>query len=79
VEGGCKGEGGGAAKCGEMGGGGLAAKKREKRGAATRVLWEKETTPQMSPDFASNGPQHFPSSTHRISTFGQHCFWDITG
>jgi hypothetical protein len=32
VEGGCKGEGGGAAKCGERGGGGLAAKKREKGG-----------------------------------------------
>jgi hypothetical protein len=53
---------------------GLAAKKREKRGATTRVLWEKETTPQMSPDFASNDPQPFPSSTHRRSTFGQHFF-----
>jgi hypothetical protein len=71
VEGGCKGEWGGAAKCGERG---LAAKKREKMGATTRVLWEKETTPQMSPDFASNGPQPFPSSTHRRSTFGQHFF-----
>jgi hypothetical protein len=59
--------------------GGLAAKKREKKeGATTRVLWEKETTPQMSPHFASNGPQPFPSSTHRRSTFGQHFFWDIT-
>jgi hypothetical protein len=73
VEGGCKGEGGGAAKGGERGGG-LAANKREKGGATTRVLWKKETTPQMSPDFASNGPQLFPSSTHRRSTFGQHFF-----
>jgi hypothetical protein len=54
--------------------GGLAAKKRERGGATTRVLWEKETTPQMSPDFASNGPQPFPSSTYRRSTFGQHFF-----
>jgi hypothetical protein len=52
----------------------LAANKREKGGATTRVLWKKETTPQMSPDFASNGPQLFPSSTHRRSTFGQHFF-----
>jgi hypothetical protein len=29
-------------------------------------------TPQMTSDFASNGPQPFPSSTHRRSTFGQH-------
>jgi hypothetical protein len=64
-----QGEGGGAAKGGEKGG--LAAKKREKRGATTRVLWEKEMMHQMSPDFASNGPQLFPSSTHRRSTFGQ--------
>jgi hypothetical protein len=28
----------------------------------------------MSPDFASNGPQLFPSSTHRRSTFGQYFF-----
>jgi hypothetical protein len=62
VEGGCKGEGGGAAM------------KREGGGATTTVLWEKETTPQMSPNFASNGPQLFPSSTHRRSTFGQHFF-----
>jgi hypothetical protein len=57
-----------------VGKGGLAAKEREKRGATTRVLWEKETTPQMSPDFASNGLQPFPSSTHRRSTFGHHFF-----
>jgi hypothetical protein len=43
-------------------------------GAKTRVLWGKETTPQMSPDFASNDPQLFPSSTHRRSTFGQYFF-----
>jgi hypothetical protein len=72
VEGGCKGEGGGAAKCGERGG--WQPRKGKKWGATTRVLWEKETTPQMSPDFASNGPQPFPSSTHRRSTFGQHFF-----
>jgi hypothetical protein len=66
-----QGEGGGAAKGGEKGG--LAAKK-EKKGVTTRVLWEKETTPQMSPNFASNGQQPFPSSTHRRSTFGQHFF-----
>jgi hypothetical protein len=34
----------------------------------------KETTPQMSSDFASNGPQPFPTFTHRRSTFGQHFF-----
>jgi hypothetical protein len=71
VEGGCKGKGEGRPRVGK---GGVAAKKREKRGATTRVLWEKETTPQMSPDFASNGPQLFPFSTHRRSTFGQHFF-----
>jgi hypothetical protein len=74
VEGGCKGEGGGAAKCGERGGGGVGGQEKGKRGATTRVLWEKETTPHMSHDFASNGPQPFPSSTHRRSTFGQHFF-----
>jgi hypothetical protein len=62
VEGGCKGKGEGRPSKGKKG------------GATTRVLWEKETTPQMSPDFASNGPQPFPSSTHRRSTFGQHFF-----
>jgi hypothetical protein len=29
-------------------------------------------TPEMTSDFASNGPQPFPSSTHQRSTFGQH-------
>jgi hypothetical protein len=42
-------------------------------------LWEKETTPQMTSIFASNGPQPFTSSTHQRLTFGQHFFWDITG
>jgi hypothetical protein len=68
----------GAAIQGEKGG--VAAKRgggREK-GWPPRVLWEKETTPQMTSDFASNGPQPFLSSTHRRSTFGQHFFWDIT-
>jgi hypothetical protein len=57
-----------------MGGEGVASQ-GEKRGVAAkrggrekgwppRVLWEKETTPQMTYDFASNGPQPFPSSTH---------------
>jgi hypothetical protein len=73
VEGSCKGEGGGAAKCGERGVGGQ-EKGKKGGGATTRVLWEKETTPQMSPDFASNGPQPFPSSMHRRSVFGQHFF-----
>jgi hypothetical protein len=41
-------------------------------------LWEKETTPQMTSIFASNGPQPFTSSTHQRLTFGQHFFWDIT-
>jgi hypothetical protein len=72
VEGGCKGEGGGVAKCGERGVGGQ--EKGKGGGATTRVLWEKETTPQMSPDFKSNSPQPFPSSMHRRSTFGQHFF-----
>jgi hypothetical protein len=34
----------------------------------------KETKPQMTSNFASNGPQPFPTSTHRRSTFGQHFF-----
>jgi hypothetical protein len=53
---------------------GRGGQEKGKKGATTRVLWEKETTPQMSPDFASNGPQPFPSSTHQRSTFGQHFF-----
>jgi hypothetical protein len=40
--------------------GGWWPRKGKKGGATTRVLWEKETTPQMSPGFASNGPQPFP-------------------
>jgi hypothetical protein len=46
----------------------------KEKGWPPRVFWEKETTPQMTYDFASNGPQPFPSSTHRRSTFGQHFF-----
>jgi hypothetical protein len=72
VEGGCKGKGEGRPRVGKRGVGGQEKGKRE--GATTRVLWEKETTSQMSPDFASNGPQLFPSSTHRRSTFGQYFF-----
>jgi hypothetical protein len=41
-------------------------------------LWEKETTHQMSLDFASNGPQLFPHiHTPKINLW-QHFFWDIT-
>jgi hypothetical protein len=76
VEGGCKGKGEGGQGWGKGGVGGQEKVKRE--GATTRVLWEKETTPHMSHDFASNGPQLFPSSTYRRSTFGQYFFWDIT-
>jgi hypothetical protein len=47
---------------------------KKKKGWPPRVLWEKEMTPQMTSDFASNGPQPFPSSMHRRSTFGQHFF-----
>jgi hypothetical protein len=66
-----KGEKGGAAK--PRGKRGVAAKRGKKeKGWPPRVLWEKKTTPQMTSDFASNGPQPFPSSTHQKSTFGQH-------
>ena len=47
-------------------------------GATTRVLWEKETTPQMSLDFASNGPQLFPHIHAPKINLWQHFFWDIT-
>jgi hypothetical protein len=73
--GGCNGRRGGGQPR-EKGGGGQEGG-REK-GWPPKVLWEKETTPQMTSDFASNGPQPFPSSTHRRSTFGQHFIWDIT-
>jgi hypothetical protein len=55
---------------------GVAAKRggREKRGGHLGFLWETETTPQMTSNFASNDPQPFPSSTQRRSTFGQHFF-----
>jgi hypothetical protein len=85
MEDGCHGRRG-AASQGEKGRGGQAREKRgwrpregkREKGWPPRVLWEKETTPQMTSDFASNGPQPFPSSTHQKSTFGQHFFWDIT-
>jgi hypothetical protein len=57
----------------EKRGGGQERGEREK-GWPPRVLWEKEMTPEMTSDFASNGPQPFPSSTHQRSTFGQHFF-----
>jgi hypothetical protein len=60
-------------------GGGVAAKRggggEGKRGGPIGFLSEKELTPQMTSDFASNDPQPFPSSMHRRSTFGQHFFW----
>jgi hypothetical protein len=51
-----KGEKGGAAKPREKRGRRPREGKREK-GWPPRVLWEKETTPQMTSDFASNGLQ----------------------
>jgi hypothetical protein len=60
---------------------GVAAKRGgegKKRGGHLGFLLEKETTPQMTSIFASNGPQPFTSSTHQRLTFGQHFFWDIT-
>jgi hypothetical protein len=70
MEGGCNGRRGG----GQPREKGVAAKRggKKEKGWPPRVLWEKETTHQMTSDFASNGPQPFPSSTHRRSTFGQH-------
>jgi hypothetical protein len=41
-------------------------------------LWEKETTHQMSLDFASNGPQLFPHIHAPKINLWQHFFWDIT-
>jgi hypothetical protein len=41
-------------------------------------LWENETTPQMSLDFASNGPQLFPHIHALKINLWQHFFWDIT-
>jgi hypothetical protein len=57
---------------GKRGGGGQERGGGKEKAWPPRVLWEKETTPQMTSDFAFNGPQPFPSSTHRRSTFGQH-------
>jgi hypothetical protein len=74
MEGGCNGRRGAASQGEERG---VAAKRgggEREKGWPPRVLWEKETMPQMTSDFASNGPQPFPSSTHRRSTFGQHFF-----
>jgi hypothetical protein len=49
-------------------------RKGKNRGATTRVLWEKETTPQMSLDFASNGPQLFPHIHAPKINLWQHFF-----
>jgi hypothetical protein len=64
----------GAASQGKKGGGGQERGVEKEKGWPPRVLWEKETTPQMTSDFASNGPQPFPSSTQCRSTFGQYFF-----
>ena len=58
--------------------GGVGGQEKGKKGATTRVLWEKETTPQMSLDFASNGPQLFPHIHAPKINLWQHFFWDIT-
>jgi hypothetical protein len=76
VECGCKGKGEGRPRVGERGG--WRPRKGKNRGATTRVLWEKETTPQMSLDFASNGPQLFPHIHAPKINLWQHFFWDIT-
>jgi hypothetical protein len=60
---------------GHEGGRGGAARKGEKGGRPPMVFGgRKEMTPQMTSDLASNGPQPFPTSPHRISTFGQQFF-----
>jgi hypothetical protein len=56
-------EGEGAASQGKRGGGGQERGGGREKGWPPRVLWEKETTPHMTSDFASNGPQPFPTST----------------
>jgi hypothetical protein len=87
MEGGCNGRRGGGQPRGK-GGGGQEREGGRETGGPPRVLWEKETTHQMTSDFAPNGPQPFPSSTHRRSTFGQHflgyyrlsprsCMWSL--
>jgi hypothetical protein len=71
-----QGEGEGRPRVGKRGG--WRSRKGKNRGATTRVLWEKETTHQMSLYFASNGPQLFPHiHTPKINLW-QHFFWDIT-
>jgi hypothetical protein len=72
VEGGCKGKGEGRPRVGKKGG--WRPRKGKNRGATTRVLWEKETTPLMSLDFASNGPQLFPHIHAPKINLWQHFF-----
>jgi hypothetical protein len=57
-------------------GGRVAAKRGGggKRGGHLGFCGRKEPTPQMTSAFASNGPQPFPTSTHRRSTFGPKMF-----
>jgi hypothetical protein len=76
VEGGCKGKGEGRPRVGKRGG--WRPRKGKNSGATTRVLWKKETTPQMSLDFASNGPQLFSHIHAPKINLWQHFFWDIT-
>jgi hypothetical protein len=66
--------GGGVQPRGRKGGGGQEGGEGKKRGGHLGFLWEKETTPQMTSIFASNGPQPFTSSMHQRLTFGQHFF-----
>jgi hypothetical protein len=61
MEGGCNGRRGGGQPR-EKGGWRPREGGRE-TGGPPRVLWEKETTPQMTSNFASNGPQPFSTST----------------
>jgi hypothetical protein len=72
VEGGCKGKGEGQPRVGKRGG--WRPRKGKNRGATTRVLLEKETTPQLSLDFASNGPQLFPHIHAPNINLWQHFF-----
>ena len=60
----------GAANQGEKGG--------KEKGWPPRVLWEKETTPRMTFDFASNGPQPFSHIHSPKINFWVNIFWDIT-
>jgi hypothetical protein len=57
VEGDCNGRRGGGQSRGKKGGGGGGQVRGKGKRGGHLGLWEKETTPQMTSDFASNGPQ----------------------